>query len=48
MRDHSRGEHFPKAMMSPQEVICSFCGVATHSHKDCLVMYQYITEQADA
>ena len=42
-RDHSHGEHFPKAMMSPQEAICSFCGVAMHSHKD-----QYIREQADA
>ena len=34
--------------MSPQEAICSFCGVAMHSHKDCLVMHQYIREQADA
>ena len=34
--------------MSPQEVVCSFCGVATHSHKDCPVMHQYIKEQADA
>ena len=48
MRDHSCGEYFPKAIMSPQEVVCSFCGVATHSHKDCPVMHQYIREQADA
>ena len=47
-RDHSHGEHFPKTMMSPQEAICSFCGVAMHSHKDCPVMHQYIREQADA
>ena len=47
-RDHSHGEHFPKAMTSPWETICSFCGVATHSHKDCPVMHQYIREQADA
>ena len=47
-RDHSCSEYFPKAIMSPQEVVCSFCEVATHSHKDCLVMHQYIREQADA
>ena len=34
--------------MSPQEAICSFCGVAMHSHKDCPVMHQYIREEADA
>ena len=34
--------------MSPQEVVCSFCGVAKHSHKDCPVMHQYIREQVDA
>ena len=34
--------------MSPQEIVCSFCGVATPSHKDCPVMHQYIREQADA
>ena len=48
MRDHSRSEYFPKAIMSPQEVVCSFCGVAMDSHKDCPVMHQYIREQADA
>ena len=47
-RDHSPGEHFPKAMTSPQEAICSFCGVVMHSHRDCPVMHQYIREQADA
>ena len=47
-RNHSHGEYFPKAITSPQEVVCSFCGVATHSHKDCLLMHQYIREQADA
>ena len=34
--------------MSPQEVVCSFCGVATHGHRDCPVLHQYIREQADA
>ena len=47
-RDRSPREHFPKAMTSPQEAICSFCGVVTHSHRDCPVMHQYIREQADA
>ena len=34
--------------MSPWEIVCSFCGVAMHGHKDCIVMHQYIREQADA
>ena len=32
---------------SPKEAICSFCGVAMHSYKDCPMMYQYLQEQAD-
>ena len=35
-------------MMPPREAICSFCGVVTHSHRDCPVMHQYIREHADA
>ena len=32
---------------SPQEMVCSFCGVATHNYKSCPVLHQYIREQAD-
>ena len=32
---------------SPQEIVCSFCGVATHNYKSCPVLHQYIREQAD-
>ena len=35
-------------MVIPPEVVCSFCGVATHGHRDCPVLHQYIREQADA
>ena len=34
--------------LSPQEVVCSFCGVITHGHRDCPILHQYIREQADA
>ena len=46
--DLLRDEYIQKSMISPREIVCSFCGVATHSHKDCPVMHQYIREQADA
>ena len=42
------GRYVPPPVMSPREVICSFCGVDTHGYKDCPVMHQYIREQADA
>ena len=32
---------------SPQEIVCSFCGVVTHNYKSCPVLHQYIREQAD-
>ena len=48
MRDPSHDEYVLRTVMSPQEIVCSFCGVATHGHKNCLVMHQYIREQADA
>ena len=35
-------------VVAPQETICSFCGVATHEHRDCPLLHQYIREQADA
>ena len=33
---------------SPRETVCSFCGVATHGHRDCPLLHQYIRQQADA
>ena len=33
---------------SPWETVCSFCGVATHGHRDCPLLHQYIRQQADA
>ena len=27
---------------SPHEMVCSFCGVANHGHKECPVMHQNI------
>ena len=32
---------------SSQEIICSFCGIATHNYKNCPVLHQYIREQPD-
>ena len=29
------GKHVPCLVMSPKEAICSFCGISTHSYKDC-------------
>ena len=37
-----------QSVVSPPEVVCSFCGVATHGHRDCPLLHQYIWEQADA
>ena len=37
-----------QSVVSPPEVVCSFCGVATHGHRDCPLLHQYIREQADA
>ena len=48
MRDPLHSEYVPRSVMSPWEIVCSFCGVAMHGHKDCPVMHQYIREQADA
>ena len=42
------GESRMQLTVPPQEAICSFCGVATHGHRDCPVLLQYIREQADA
>ena len=33
---------------SPPEAVCSFCGVATHGHRDCPLLHQYIRQQAVA
>ena len=42
------GESLFQPTVPPQEIICSFCGVATHGHRDCPMLHQYIREQADA
>ena len=42
MRDPSDDEYVPRTVTSPQQIICFFCGVTTHGHKDCPVMHQYI------
>ena len=42
------GESLFQPTMPPQETVCLFCGVATHGHRDCPVLHQYIREQADA
>ena len=41
------GESLFQPTMPPQETVCSFCGVATHGHRDCPVLHQYIREQAN-
>ena len=35
-------------VITPKEVMCSFCGGNTHDYRDCPMMHQYIREQADA
>ena len=35
-------------MVTPKEMMCSFCGGNTHDYRDCPMMHQYIREQADA
>ena len=42
------GANVPKLVSSPQELVCSLCGVVTHNYKNCPVLHQYIREQADA
>ena len=37
-----------QSVVSPPEVVCSFCGIATHGHRACPLLHQYIREQADA
>ena len=42
------GGYVPQPVITPKEVMCSFCGGNTHDYRDCPVMQQYIREQADA
>ena len=42
------GGYVSKPVITPREVVCSFCGGNTHDYRDCPVMQQYIREQADA
>ena len=42
------GGYLSQPVMTPKEVMCSFCGGNTHDYRDCPMMHQYIREQADA
>ena len=42
------GGYVSQPVITPKEVMCSFCGGNTHDYRDCPVMHQYIREQADA
>ena len=42
------GGYLSQPVMTPKEVMCSFCGGNTHDYRDCPTMHQYIREQADA
>ena len=40
--------YLSQLVITPKEVMCSFCGGNTHDYRDCPMMHQYIREQADA
>ena len=42
------GGYVSQPVITPEEMICSFCGGNTHDYRDCPTMHQYIREQADA
>ena len=42
------GGYLSQPVITPKEVMCSFCGDNTHDYRDCPMMHQYIREQADA
>ena len=42
------GGYLSQPVVTPKEVMCSFCGGNTHDYRDCPMMHQYIREQADA
>ena len=42
------GGYLLQPVITPEEVMCSFCGGNTHDYRDCPIMHQYIREQADA
>ena len=42
------GGYVSQPVITPKEVMCSFCRGNTHDYRDCPVMHQYIREQADA
>ena len=42
------GGYVSQPVVTPEEVMCSFCGGNTHDYRDCPIMQQYIREQADA
>ena len=42
------GGYISQPVVTPKEVMCSFCGGNTHDYRDCPTMHQFIREQADA
>ena len=42
------GGYVSQPVITPEEMMCSFCGGNTHDYRDCPTMHQYIREQADA
>ena len=42
------GGYLSQPVITPKEVMCSFCGGNTHDYRNCPMMHQYIREQADA
>ena len=41
------GGYVSQPVITPRELMCSFCGGNTHDYRDCPMMHQYIREQAD-
>ena len=41
------GGYVSQPVITPKELMCSFCGGNTHDYRDCPMMHQYIREQAD-
>ena len=39
------GGYLSQPVVTPKEVMCSFCGGNTHDYRDCPMMHQYIREQ---
>ena len=42
------GGYLSQPVITPKEVMCSFCGGNNHDYRDCPMMHQYIREQVHA